>query len=245
MRRFIDLRLCAPVENSGLFEAMVCKAKELGYDAVGVPLPCDFGREKMEVLRSICGEVGVDLITRMDLSPKTSGELLRSLRRFRRRFEVLAVICRSKSVARQAAKDRRVDLLLFQSEPRSRFFDEAEAELASGALASLEIEIYPLLSLSGFRRVRLLSRLRTEVRIATRFEVPVVLSSGASSELFMRGPREIAALASLFDMPLPAALKALSDSPLGMVRRNREKLSPNFVAPGVRVVRRGRNCQDV
>lgn len=243
MKRFVDLRLCAPIEDSGLFEGMIRKAKELGYDVVGVPLPARVGDEQVRDLRAICEGAGVDLATRVEFSPRSPDELLRGLRRFRRKFEVLAVLCRSKGVARQAAKDRRVDLLLFQSEPHLRFFDKAEAELASGSFAALEIEIYPLIAFSGFRRVRLLSRLRVEVEVAGRFGVPVVLSSGASSELFMRGPRELAALASLFETPLPTALKAVSDFPLALVKRNREKLSPDYVAPGVRVVRRGRDCR--
>jgi len=244
-RRFTDLRLRAPVEDPERFEAMIRKAKNLGYDIVGVPLPHGFSSEKFEVLKSICEKFEVDLVTRREFSPENPHELLRNLRRFRRKFEVLAVICRSKLVARQAAKDRRVDLLLFQSDPRLRFFDEAEAELASGSLAALEIEIYPLLSLSGFRRIKLLSCLRSEVQIATRFGVPIIISSGATNETFMRGPRELAALASLFDMSTSAALKALSDSPVNLVLRNREKLSRNFVAPGVKIVRRGSDCQNV
>jgi len=241
-RKFADLRLCAPVEDLDRFETVIRKAKSLGYKVVGVPLPQGFRPEKLEVLKSICEKFEVDLVTRKELSPENSRELLRDLRRFRRKFEVLAVICRSKPVARQAAKDRRVDLLLFQSDPRFRFFDEAEAELASNSLAALEIEIYPLLSLSGFRRVKLLSCLRSEVQLAARFEVPIIISSGAPNETFMRNPRELVALASLFDMPASAALKALSDWPLELVSRNREKLSQNFVAPGVKIVRRGSDC---
>lgn len=241
-RKFADLRLCAPVEDLDQFETVVRKAKSLGYRVIGVPLPQGFGTKKLEALNSICKRFEVDLVTRKELSPKTSKELLRDLRRFRRKFEVLAVICRSKLVARQAAKDRRVDLLLFQSDPQFRFFDEAEAELASSSLAGLEIEVYPLLSLSGFRRVKLLSRLRSEVQLAMRFKVPIIISSGAPNEIFMRSPRELAALASLFDMPTSTALKSISDWPLELISRNREKLSRNFVAPGVKIVRRGSDC---
>jgi RNase P/RNase MRP subunit p30 len=142
-------------------------------------------------------------------------------------------------VARQAAKDRRVDLLQFSvTSLRKRFFDEAEAELASQALASLEIELAPMLQLTSFSRVRLLSRLRKEVATATRFKVPITLSSGATEELLMRGPHDYAALTTLFDLPLSSALKALSDNPLIMVERNRKKLSPDYVAPGIQVVGR-------
>jgi RNase P/RNase MRP subunit p30 len=175
----------------------------------------------------------------MNLVPRTSSELVSNLRRFRRKFEVLSLICTTKDVARHAARDRRVDLLQFSvTNLRKRFFDEAEAELASQAFSSLEIEMAPLLRLTGASRVRLLSRLRREVVTAEKCRVPITISSGATDEYLMRGPHDYAALTTLFDLPLSSALKALSENPCGLVERNREKLSPEYVAPGIRVVGR-------
>jgi RNase P/RNase MRP subunit p30 len=145
-------------------------------------------------------------------------------------------------VARQAAKDRRVDLLSFPvAEYPKVFFDRAEAELASNSLACLEIDMQPLLSLRGFARIRLLSFLRREVAVAKSMKVPIVLSSGATDKRFLRKPQDFASLGMLFGLDFPRALEALSDTPLEIVERNRQKLSPDYVASGVRVVRR-RDC---
>jgi len=76
------------------------------------------------------------------------------------------------------------------------------------------------------------------VAIAERFKVPVTISSGATNEYIIRGPHDYAALTTLFDMPMPSALRALSENPLAIVERNREKLSPDYVAPGIRIVGR-------
>ena len=136
-----------------------------------------------------------------------------------------------------------MDLLSFQSlDYRSRFFDWAEAELASSSLAALELDIKPLLVLEGPPRVRLLSCMRREASIAREFHVPVVISSGASNASLLRKPRETAALSSLFGLSDTAALDAVSTNASSIVLRNREKLSPEFVAPGIRVVREGRDC---
>ena len=239
MKRFVDLRLRPSINDPDQVERMVRKSSELGYGLVGIPLPPNVTRDKVDQLQRICSDAKIDFVTRVDFTPKTPGELLRNLRRFRRRFEIVSVTCTSKGVARQAAKDRRVDLLLFSAtDLRKRFFDHAEAELASKALSCLEIEMAPLLSLSSFSRIRLLSRLRREVATAKRFNVPVAISSGVTNEHLMRRPHDYAALATLFDMPAPYALRALSEDPLAIVERNREKLSPDYVAPGIRVVRR-------
>jgi ribonuclease P/MRP protein subunit RPP1 len=179
----------------------------------------------------------------VDLKPRTPKELIYNLRKLRRKFEVIAVVCESKNVARQAAKDRRVDLLSFPSlDFRRRFFDRAEAELASNGLACFEIDVKPLLVLEGSVRVRFLSSLRREVAIAEEFHVPVVISSGVSDGMLLRKPRELAAFASLFDLGEVSALEAVSENPVAIVKRNRGKLSSRFVAPGIRVIRRGMDC---
>lgn len=242
MRKFADLHLKPSLEDFEQIKSMVNKSAELGFQMVGLTFPPNIDVDKMNRMRRICHDAGVDLVTRVDLAPKSRRGLLDSLRKLRRRFEIISVLCISKAVARQAAKDRRVDFLSFPiAEYPKVFFDRAEAELASSALACLEIDMKPLLSLKGFGRIRLLSVLRREIAAAEILKVPIVLSSGATDPWFLRKPQDFASLGILFGLDLPLALSALSDAPLGIVERNRQKLSSDYVAPGVRVVRR-RDC---
>lgn len=193
MRKFSDLHLRPSINNLSQVEKMIKRSSDLGYQLVGMSLPPAIQREKIHKLKAICEDIGVDLVTRINFVPKTPSELLRNLRRFRRKFEITSVRCNSKSVARQAAKDRRVDLLAFSTGfPRKRFFDNAEAELASKAEGALEIGMASLLSLTGFPRIRFLSSLRKEVAIAEKFKVPVVISSGAADVSLLRGPHDYA-----------------------------------------------------
>ena len=239
MKRFADLNLRVPMEDPTKTERMIRKASKLGYSLISLPLPQNASKEQISQLRHLCKEAKVDFAVRVTFAPKNSNELLQNLRRYRRKFEVIAVRCDTKDVARQAAKDRRVDLLQFSvTSLRKRFFDEAEAELASQALASLEIELVPMLQLTSYSRVRLLSHLRKEVALAKRLKVPITVSSGATDELLMRGPYDYAALTTLFDMQVSSASMALSDNAWTIVERNRKKLSADYVAPGIQVVGR-------
>jgi RNase P/RNase MRP subunit p30 len=242
-RIYVDLHLCPILKDSEQASRMINNASAFGYGLVAMTFPQNVSDEEIQKVRNVCDEAGVDLVTRVDLKPRTPNELVHCLRRLRRKFEIIAVICESKSVARQAARDRRVDLLNFPSlDFRRRFFDKAEAELASNSLASLEIDIKPLFTLEGPTRTRLLSNLRREASIAKKFHVPIVISSGVSEVMLMRKPKELAALAFLFDLDETSAVKAVSENPLSIVKRNREKLSARFVAPGIRIVRRGKDC---
>jgi len=246
MRRvFADLNLLPNLSDMEQTKRMIAKASELGYRLIAIPVPPSpsLAEKYVQQLRGVCQEKAIEFAARLNLKPKTPKELLQLLRKFRRKFEIIAVICDSKAVARQAAKDHRVDLLNFPfTDPHRRFFDRAEAELASNSQASLEIEIKPLLTLKGPVGIRFLSVLRKEAAIAKGFHVPIVVSSGATSELLLRKPFEMAALATLFDLDKPLALDAVSKNPLAIVKRNREKLSPRFVAPGIRLIRMGKDC---
>ena len=242
-RTFADLHLCPETRKSEHTIRLLEKASKLGYGLVAVTFGQSVASGEIEELRKTCKHIGVDVASRVDLKPRTADDLLRDLRKVRRKFELIGVSCESKSVSRQAAKDRRVDMLFFPSiDFRRRFFDVAEAELASTGVASFEIDLRPLLVLNGPAKIRLLSTLRKEVVVSKHFRIPIIISSGVSEELLMRRPMEMAALASLFDLEQEAAIDAVSKNPVTIIRRNREKLSPRFVAPGIRIIRKGSDC---
>ena len=242
-RLFVDLHLCPPVNQIEKVRSLVEKSAELGYNAVGLTLPIKMKKENIDIIRKICEDLGLDFVTRIDLAPKRAKELLNILKRIRRKFEVIAVQCNTKEVAIQAAKDRRVDLLLFSSNnPKRHFFSDSEAKLASEKNSALEINLAPLLYLEGAARIRLMKILRRDVLIARKFGVPIVLSSGCDSPHLLRKPEDYAFLAYLIGLDPCVARESLSSNPMEIIKRNRRKLSPNYVCPGVYIVKRGEDC---
>lgn len=242
-QEFCDLHLRPRLDDPNQTHSMILKAGRLGYKLIAIVFPVEVSEAEMRNIIGVCGDIGVECATRVDLTPKTPEQLKNTLRRVRRKFEIVSVLSDNKNVARQAAKDRRVDLLNFPSlDYHRRFFDVAEAELASVGLSALEIDIVPLLIHQGQSRVRLLSMLRKEVTIARAFHVPIVISSGVTDEILMREPLAHAAIASLFDMPKREAVGALTRNPFEICRRNRAKLNSRFVAPGIRIVQRKKDC---
>ena len=237
-RAFADLHLRFNVKNEQATQRVINKAARFGYNQISIPFTSNPSYDELAKLKAVCLEAGIDFVSRADFYPRSESELTHFLRKFRRRFEIIGISCDNKEVARQAAKDRRVDLLNFVSLDRhKRFFDRAEAELASGSLAALEVDIKPLLILEGPPRVRLLTSLRWEVALARKFNVPVVVSSGVGDERLMRAPKDMASLAYLFGMDEASALDGVSTNPSVIVERNREKLGSHFVAPGVSILK--------
>ena len=240
-RAFADLHLRTNPKDQQATQRLISRAARFGYRTISIPFTSNVVEEQVANLKAMCTQAGLDFVLRADVRPRTQDELTYFLRKFRRRFEVICIICDNKEVARQAAKDRRVDLLSFPSlDYHKRFFDRAEAELASCSLAALEVDVKSLLVLEGPPRVRLLSSLRREVAIAREFKVPVVVSSGVGEERLMRMPKDMASLAYLFGLDEASALDSVSANSVGIVVRNREKLSSRFVAPGISVVKEGK-----
>jgi ribonuclease P/MRP protein subunit RPP1 len=242
-RVFADLHLRVNGKDQAQTQKLIQKAAELGYRQVATQLAPESRPEEISRIKTVCKDMGLDFVSRIDLRPRSQDELVVLLRKMRRRFEVLCVLCETKEVARQAAKDHRVDLLNFPLlDYRRRFFDRAEAELASCGSAGFEVDTKPLLVLEGPARVRFLSCLRREIAVALEFRLPIVVSSGVSEPLLLRKPREVALLSSLFGLSGDASLDAVSHNASELVARNREKLSVGFVAPGIRVVKQGADC---
>ena len=226
MRDFIDLHLKPPRDKAA---EMLHRAVELGYRGVALvrdhPIPSQ-------------GELDLDIVSRINLVPKNTGDLSNVLRLTRRRCEIIAVECRSKKVARQAAKDHRVDILNFTMPPsrNSTWFDRQEATLASDSRCALEFNVSHLFQLGPIQLARTLSRMRVEFENAQSHGVPVVVSSGAESLIQMRDPRGLASILGLLGVEEENGLEAVSTNPWGIVNSNREKLDPDYVNPGVREV---------
>jgi RNase P/RNase MRP subunit p30 len=242
-RNFADLHLRPNGKNSPSTQNLINKSAELGYKTIATQLAPETKQEEIRQLKNSCANLGLDFVSRVDLRPRSQDDLLNLLRKLRRKFEVVCVICETKDIARQAAKDHRVDLLNFPLlDYRRRFFDHAEAELASCGNAGFEVDMKPLLLLDGAANVRFLSCLRREIATALEFNLPIIISSGVSEPLLLRKPREVALLASLFGLEGTSALDAVSENSAKLVKRNRQKLEAGFVAPGIRVIKQGENC---
>jgi len=223
VRRFIDLQIIpAPGETTG----MLNHARQLGYSAVG----CVGDKPS---------DASIDVVSRLDAAPRSQQELQRTLREKRLRHEVVSVLCLSKGVARQAARDPRVDLLRFPGSPSRRrtvWLDRQNAAAAGESGCLCEVVAGDLLTQDPDTLGYLIKQLRKEIVNARRYDVPMVLSSGASSVHGMRDPRSLAALMSLIGLGEEESLDLVSVNPWALVERNRDKLSESYVSPGVRVM---------
>jgi len=166
---------------------------------------------------------GVQTATRIDIEAKRGKELQDALRRSRGRYDVVAVRCLSKEVARMVARDERVDILLFPEDPAQRkhnWLDHHEAELLDGAGRAYEINTSELLGVGPMRLAKIITTIKRDLAVASRHDIPIVLSSGAITPMLMREPRALTALATLLDVDEDYATDMLSTIPEAILARS-------------------------
>ena len=222
MRRFVDLQILPGPGNTA---EMLSHANHLGSSAVGC------GGDTPSV-------APIEVISRLDIAPRSQQDLQRMLKGNRRKHEVISVLCLSKGVARRAAKNPKVDLLRFPRCPSRRtvWLDRQQASLAGEGGCQFEVVASDLLTQDPEKLGYVIKQLEKEVLNARRYDVPMVLSSGADSVHGMRDPRSLAALMSLVGLGEEESLDLVSVNPWALVERNRDKLSASYVSPGVWVM---------
>lgn len=213
MRHYVDLHLKPSTPEQA--KEMALLASQLGYRHVATTKPVADPCER------------ITTATRIDIDAKRGRELLEALKRSRRRYDVVAVRCLSKEVARQAAKDDRVDILLFPDDPAQRkhnWLDHHEAGLIEGTGRAYEVNASDLLATSPTRLSKVITQIKRDLTVAMRHDIPVVLSSGASTPLAMREPKALTALASLLDVDEDYAADMISTIPEAIIERNHAKV---------------------
>ncbi|MCX8175729.1 MAG: hypothetical protein N3E48_00670 [Candidatus Bathyarchaeota archaeon] len=229
MGRFVDLHLNVKWED---VKNVLSFLSKLGYGAVGLVSNLN-GR--IEDWKKVGESLGVDVASRVNLQPTSTDELLKMLRKLRRKFEVVAVICTSKDVARLAARDRRVDLLVFPAK-NLNLFDVAEAKLASGSNACLELNIKHVTETPPRFLPKVIFELKRIVKVANKYKIPIVTCSGATCIYEVKTPRDLASIPYILGLSEKEALQTVSLNPKTIIEKNRVKLSKNFVGVGVYLV---------
>ena len=231
MTQYADLHVLPHADDIASCQKIAQTLSMAGYSTIGVTLPTGLFRDRVASLRQVFSDRGVETVLRADLASRSREELLRSLRKFRTSYDLIAVKCLSEHVAHIACRDRRVDLVFFDLEnPRVRF-NHAMANLLHGAI---EVNLASAILRTG----SIYGTISKEFSIAQEHSVRVVLSSGLDKPELIRSPIQNAALAATLGLPQSVALNGVASTPMTIVEENMKKRSPRYVEEGVKIVPR-------
>ncbi len=232
MRAYADLHISPSLDDIANARAMANLLAELQTRLVGLVVPPQRLTPAPPILDSF-KSAGIDVARRLNLEPSSREQLLKSLRRLRSKYEIVSVDCSVSSVSRVAVRDRRVDIVYF---PKQEVASVFRGRLAKSCRAALEFNLSELTSGPGFEAK--LHRLRREIEVAADVPTTVIGSTKASNPFELRSPRDVAAILHALGLPLNAAVRAVSDVPLAMVRKNRLRMGESRLEEGVSIRRR-------
>ncbi|MFX0106660.1 MAG: RNase P subunit p30 family protein [Candidatus Hodarchaeota archaeon] len=183
-------------------------------------------------------ESGMNLFRRLTLKGRRLQDLKKEVKQNRERVVVISAPLRGVDTANWAVEDTRVDLLTVENASEGPSLRDTTARLASKTGTALEIVITPLLNSSGLMRSKIIKNYKEIISVAMDSGMSVILSSGATDAIKMRAPRALCYIGLLLGMNWVMAKKAVYETPDFILTRNLKRLSPDYVAPGIELVRR-------
>ena len=204
-----------------------------GYRSVALTIPTAILNEYSKTLTQCFVKVGLETVSRIDLTCSNRYELLKLLRRFRNQYDLVSVKCTNQNVAAIACRDRRVDIIFFDPNNRNMKFTHTLARLLNGAL---ELNLSFLLNRDSGDA---LNKAMRHMAVAREHRVKVVLSSGCTSPKMVRSPMQIRAVGVTLGLSEAQSAEAISSVPSSIIESNLERRSSLHIEEGVRLV--GRN----
>lgn len=219
---------CAP-DGKSTQEEMVSMAKHLGFSGIAITNHSDSDT----VTKLIPGN-DIEVLRGVEIMAGSPSKLHGLIGKFRHKMDVLAVHGGDEGINRAAVENPNVDILLHPGTSRNSGLNHVLAKSASDNNVAIGFDILSMIKLRGGRRVHALSHFRENLRLARKYDVPLLLTNNASFCYELRAPREMIALATLFGMEHDEAIAALSVTPAEIIKRSRR--GNTFICEGVEIV---------
>lgn len=228
---FYDLNVHTLPDYADSPSRMILEAKDMGYSGIcltsinpantfggtdiNMPIPRDF-----------------EIYTGIEIQADNVSKLNKYINRSENKVDIISVSGGDEDINRGAVENGRVDILAHPAS-RGKPLNHVLSKAAADNGVAIDFNIDALIEHRGSSRVRILSALRQNARLARKFDAPTVITSNARSHYDLRGPREMMALGMLMGMTREEALHALSTVPGSIINRN---LDNNRIMDGVEVV---------
>lgn len=198
--RFFDLNIHVYPETS-IRTDKICKlAKEVGYFGIAITNHSDF------FLEVYASDANINVYKGVEIKADNISELHNLIKKYRSKVDVLAVHGSHKDINRAAVESPNVDFLAHPgrlNHVMARFASENEVAIGFNTSEIIKRD----------KRVKKLSDMKLNLKLARKYNAPMILTSCANSIYEFRAPREMIALARLFGMNKSQATYAISNTP--------------------------------
>jgi ribonuclease P/MRP protein subunit RPP1 len=204
---FYECNLHAIPDGSDSASRLALAAKRLGYSGIIITNHTTTGRAFGFDAARLVG--GIEVVMGSEIVATNQRALHAKAASLRERSDFLAVHGGDEKINRAACEDPNVDLLAHAHDGRSGI-GVAAAKAARDNQVAIGLDLGPMIRLRGASRVRWMETVRRDLDLIRKFDLNLMISTGAKSHLDLRSPRDLVALASLLGLERERAVEALA-----------------------------------
>ena len=223
-QKFYDFNIHAAPECENTPEELAETASGYGYAGIAITNHTPHPPRAPKTT----DHAGTRVYSGIEIVAKNPTHLIQMIRKHRAKACVLSVHGGNEKINRAAVESHDVDIL---SHPGEKL-NQVLIRFASENRVAIEFNLDSIIKMRGTERVRALAEFRHNLKLARKYDAPMILTSNAQSVYDLRAPREMIALASVFGMTEEEAIASLSTVPEEIVRRGSEK----WIMEGVEIV---------
>lgn len=209
---------------------LAATAADYGYEGLVVLNPPDAPAEFDAA--AIAETYGVDVVDGASLQPDDPAEASGAVGHHRQETTLLCLRGGDPALNAFAVRQARLDVLTRPTADGTDI-DHVLVRAAADHGVRLAVDLGPVLRGSGPARSTSLARLRKLRELIEDADAPYVVTASANTHLELRAPRELAAAAAVAGFDRDAVESGLAEWG-HLAERNRERLSDDYVSPGVR-----------
>lgn len=225
---YYDLCIRYVPENDFSLERFLSLATHFGFTGAGITEAAGKGSLQYKTPTT----ASFDLVRGIEVYEENPSKLHSLISRNSRKADFVIVQGGSDKLNRSALETADVDILSLPFGTKDGGFDHVIAKAAADRRVALEFDVGSLIRYRGGKRVHAMSELKQRLMLARKFEVQMVLTSGARSIYDIRGPRELMALGGLFGMTKEEAMEAMASVPATILKRK----ASSYIMDGVELI---------
>lgn len=119
---------------------------------------------------------------------------------------------------------------------RDSGIDHVMAKFMAERNMFLALSLDTVISSEGLQRAQAIAKNRQNVRLARKYGVKILLSSGAISSETLRTPLDLMSLGWLFGLTLKESREALSENTGRLIQKSIDRSNPDVITKGLKVV---------
>ncbi len=217
MRKYVDLKLWGSKSNEKELTILFRTGVEMGFWALGFACVPENLERTQKFVKNLTSQ-GNKVFTSVEIEIHNPASL-RTVSKLSKKKLFLSAVPFTLEMARRAVK-LRIDSLVLPIDRNRLVFDSVCAKELSRREGFLEIHLVDLLKSGSRKLLRAIRMIRLEIKIARKYGIPLLVSSGATRPVEILDPIVMASVAeTLLKIPREAALNSISDFPCSILEK--------------------------